>query len=98
MSGRGHIPFACSFLRKGSGNVGSYVARRLIYLLLTLWLVITFTFFLMHFLPGSPLSNEEKLPPQLKERILEEYGLDKPLPVQYVQYLGNLLQGDLGLS
>jgi oligopeptide transport system permease protein len=78
--------------------VGSYVARRLIYLLLTLWLVITCTFFLMHFLPGSPLSNEEKLPPNLKGRILEEYGLDKPVPVQYALYLGNLLQGDLGLS
>ncbi|GAA5345480.1 oligopeptide transport system permease protein [Planifilum fimeticola] len=78
--------------------MGSYVARRLIYLLLTLWLVITCTFFLMHFLPGSPLSNEEKLPPNLKGRILEEYGLDKPVPVQYALYLGNLLQGDLGLS
>lgn len=52
----------------------------------------------MHFLPGSPLSNEEKLPPNLKGRILEEYGLDKPVPVQYALYLGNLLQGDLGLS
>ena len=78
--------------------MGSYVARRLVYLLLTLWLVITCTFFLMHFLPGSPLSNEEKLPPNLKGRILEEYGLDKPVPVQYALYLGNLLQGDLGLS
>jgi oligopeptide transport system permease protein len=85
-------------VRKGSGNVGSYVARRLIYFLLTLWLVITCTFFLMHFLPGSPLSNEEKLPPDLKEQILREYGLDKPVPVQYALYLGNLLRGDLGLS
>lgn len=78
--------------------MGSYVARRLIYFLLTLWLIITCTFFLMHFLPGSPLANEDKLPPDLKERILEEYGLNKPVPVQYAHYLGNLLQGDLGLS
>src|SRR5690606_5842318 len=98
MSGCGHIPFACSFSCKGSGNVGSYVARRLIYLLLTLWLVVTCTCYLIHLLPGSTLSNQEKLHPELKERILDEYGLDKPDPVQYALYLGNLLRGDLGMS
>lgn len=52
----------------------------------------------MKLLPGSPLQNQEKLTPEQRALILKEYGLDKPVPVQYVQYLGNLLQGDLGVS
>ncbi|SMO82973.1 ABC transporter permease [Melghirimyces algeriensis] len=78
--------------------MGRFVLKRLIYMVITLWLIATITFFLMHNLPGSPLQNEEKLPPELKEIILKEYGLDKPLPVQYVNYLGNLITGDLGNS
>jgi oligopeptide transport system permease protein len=78
--------------------MGRYILQRSIYMLVTLWVIITFTFFLMHFMPGSPLQNEERIPPQMKELIMKEYGLDQPLPVQYVQFLGNLLRGDLGKS
>lgn len=67
-------------------------------MLITLWVVITATFFLIHNLPGSPLKNEEKLPPLIKEQIIKSYGLDQPLPVQYVKFLGRLVQGDLGKS
>ncbi|WP_425263912.1 ABC transporter permease [Thermoflavimicrobium dichotomicum] len=75
-----------------------YTLKRFAYMAVTLWLIITVTFFLMHMLPGSPLRNEEKLPPQLKEQILREYGLKDPLHVQYFRYLGGLLKGDLGTS
>ncbi|NNU84704.1 ABC transporter permease [Geobacillus sp. BMUD] len=75
-----------------------YTIQRLVYMVITLWIIATMTFFLMKLLPGSPLQNQEKLTPEQKALILKEYGLDKPVPVQYVQYLGNLLQGDLGVS
>jgi oligopeptide transport system permease protein len=67
-------------------------------MLVTLWVIITATFFLMHLLPGTPLKNEEKIPPEIRAQVLSEYGLDQPLPVQYAKFLGNLLQGDLGKS
>ena len=50
----------------------------------------------MKLLPGSPLKNQEKLSPAQKEIILEKYGLNDPVPVQYARYLGNLAKGDLG--
>ncbi|RAL26993.1 ABC transporter permease [Thermoflavimicrobium daqui] len=75
-----------------------YSVRRFGYMIVTLWFIITVTFFLMHLLPGSPLRNEEKLPPQIKEQILKEYGLKDPLHVQYFRYMGGLLKGDLGTS
>jgi oligopeptide transport system permease protein len=78
--------------------MGRYILQRAIYMIITLWVIITITFFLMNLLPGSPLSNEDRIPPELKEQILREYGLDQPLPVRYVQYLGGLLQGNLGIS
>ncbi|MED4876689.1 ABC transporter permease [Anoxybacillus geothermalis] len=75
-----------------------YTIQRFIYMIITLFIIATLTFFLMKLLPGSPLQNQEKLTPEQKALILKEYGLDKPVPVQYMKYLGNLLQGDLGVS
>ncbi|KFL15997.1 hypothetical protein ET31_09020 [Geobacillus stearothermophilus] len=70
-----------------------YTIQRLVYMVITLFIIATVTFFLMKLLPGSPLQNQEKLTPEQRAIILKEYGLDKPVPVQYVQYLGNLLKG-----
>ncbi|WP_456275016.1 oligopeptide ABC transporter permease [Bacillus sp. AK031] len=67
-------------------------------MLITLIIIATATFFLMKLLPGSPLTNQEKLSPEQQQIILEKYGLNDPLPVQYVNYMTNLAQGDLGLS
>ncbi|MGF2615355.1 ABC transporter permease [Rossellomorea vietnamensis] len=75
-----------------------YTMKRLAYMFLTLLIIATATFFLMKLLPGSPLTNQEKLTPEQKEIILDKYGLNDPLPVQYVTYMTNLAQGDLGLS
>jgi oligopeptide transport system permease protein len=52
----------------------------------------------MKLLPGSPLHNQEKLTPEQQQIILKKYGLDKPVPVQYLTYLKNLAKGDLGDS
>jgi oligopeptide transport system permease protein len=67
-------------------------------MVLTLWIIVTATFFLMHSLPGTPLKNEEKLPPLIREQIMETYGLNDPLPVQYVNFMKRLVQGDFGKS
>jgi oligopeptide transport system permease protein len=78
--------------------VGRYTLQRFIYMIITLFLITTFTFFLMKLLPGSPLQNQEKLTPEQKTIILEKYGLNDPVPVQYARYMANLVQGDLGIS
>ena len=77
-----------------------YIGKRLIYLVLTLLIIVTVTFFLMKQLPGTPFDTERfnNLSPEQQEQMLEKYGLNDPVPVQYVKYLGNLIRGDLGTS
>ena len=76
-----------------------YIAKRLAVGAFTLFLLATVTFFLMHVIPGSPFAGEtSKLPAKVKERLYEKYGLDKPVFVQYLMYMGNCLRGDLGIS
>ncbi|MDR7078738.1 oligopeptide transport system permease protein [Neobacillus niacini] len=75
-----------------------YILRRAWYMLITLFIIATFSFFLMKILPGSPLNAEDKLSEEQKAIILEKYGLNDPIPVQYAKYLGGLVKGDLGVS
>lgn len=75
-----------------------YIGQRLIYMLITLFLIATISFVLMKFLPGTPLSAADKLSPEQREIIMESYGLNDPIPVQYGKYLIGLVQGDLGVS
>ncbi|QCB95094.1 ABC transporter permease [Cellulomonas shaoxiangyii] len=65
---------------------------------LTLWVVVTVTFFLMHLLPGSPYVDLHKLTPEQIAILDARAGLDRPLLEQYVLYVRNLLTGDLGVS
>src|SRR5215210_7211034 len=74
-----------------------YVARRLVYMLAALFIIISVTFFISKALPGNPFSNP-KLTPQVRQQLFEKYGLDEPLYVQYVKYVANVAQGDLGNS
>lgn len=78
--------------------MGRYIVKRLLMMVGTLFIIVTTTFFFIHQLPGTPLQNEEKLPDAVRDQILKEYGLDQPLHTQYFQFLGGLLQGDLGTS
>lgn len=65
----------------------------------TLFALATITFFLMHAIPGSPFAGEtSKLPANVKEKLVEQYGLDKPVTEQYVRYLQNAVKGDFGTS
>ncbi|MGG4440899.1 ABC transporter permease [Brevibacillus fortis] len=77
----------------------SFVFRRFISMIVTLWLIITLTFFLMHAVPGSPFEKEGKaLNEAVAANLNAYYNLDKPLLVQYGLYLQKLVQFDLGPS
>lgn len=75
-----------------------YVLKRVFFMIITLWLIATITFFLMELLPGTPYTNQERLSPETIEMLNKQVGLDKPVIVQYGIYLSNLLQGDFGIS
>jgi oligopeptide transport system permease protein len=74
-----------------------YVAKRVAYMLLTLFVIASITFFISKLLPGTPFADD-KLTPQVRAQLFAKYGLDEPLYVQYAKYLVNLVQGDLGNS
>ena len=75
-----------------------YVLKRVFFMIITLWLIATITFFLMQLLPGTPYTNQERLSPETIEMLNKQVGLDKPVIVQYGIYISNLLQGDFGIS
>jgi len=75
-----------------------YAAKRVMLGLLTVWFIASATFFGMHAVPGDPLSGEKALTPQIRANLEAKYGLDKPLATPYWIYLGNIAQGDFGIS
>ncbi|TDL35320.1 ABC transporter permease [Jeotgalibacillus sp. S-D1] len=78
--------------------MGKYVFQRIIYMIITLFIIVSLTFFLMKLIPGSPFSAAAKLTESQLAIMNAKYGLDQPVAVQYLKYLGNVLQGDLGVS
>ena len=74
-----------------------YLLKRIAILLVTLWVVVTLSIFLMQVMPGSPFNNP-KLTNDMIAVMNKQYGLDKPVWQQYLQYLWNVLHGDLGTS
>ena len=77
-----------------------YILKRILYMFFVLLIVTTITFFLMHFIPGDPLTAMvQKLPEQTKINYYAKYGLDKPVYIQYLVFLkGIFTQGTLGES
>lgn len=75
-----------------------FLAKRLIFFLITMWLVTTFTFILIRCLPGDPFTSDKVVHPQILNNLKTKYGFDKPLHQQYFLYIQNLLKGDLGMS
>ncbi|GIO39145.1 oligopeptide transport system permease protein OppB [Paenibacillus antibioticophila] len=75
-----------------------YIANKLFYMLVSLFILISATFFLMKAIPGDPFTSEKKVPDQIRERLYEQYGFDKPVYQQYFKYLGDIVQGDFGIS
>jgi len=75
-----------------------FLLRRLLVAVPTLFLVVTASFFMMRAAPGGPFDSQRRLPPEVERNIKAKYGLDKPLAVQYLNYIGGVLHGDLGPS
>jgi oligopeptide transport system permease protein len=75
-----------------------FIARRLLVAIPTLFLVVTLAFFMMRAAPGGPFDLDRKLSPAIEKNIEARYGLNKPLPRQYLDYLGGVARGDLGPS
>jgi oligopeptide transport system permease protein len=75
-----------------------FIVRRLLEMIPVLFLIATLTFFLIRIAPGGPFSGEKTLKKEALENLERHYGLDQPLRVQYVRYMGHLLHGDLGPS
>lgn len=75
-----------------------FVLKRLLMAIVTMWVIITITFVIMHAVPGDPFAREGKMPEQVYQNLRAQYGLDKPLGEQYVIYLKNIVKGDFGKS
>ena len=75
-----------------------YAIRRLAGAIPTLFVIVTAAFFLMRLAPGGPFDDEQTLPPEIEANLEAAYGLDRPVLVQYGNYLAGLLRGDLGPS
>lgn len=74
----------------------AFILKRLAWMVLTLWIVFTVSFFLMRAVPGGPFDFERDLPAEIKANMLRRYHLDESPPQQYWRELNNVLQFDLG--
>ena len=75
-----------------------YVLKRLIYALITIFVLLALTFVMMHMLPGDPFNTGKAMSESTKQALREFYGLDKPLVEQFIMYVKNACIGDLGVS
>jgi oligopeptide transport system permease protein len=78
--------------------LAKYFGKRLLYMLLSLYVIITATFFLMRAAPGGPFTSEKKVPPEILKNLNAYYGLDQPWYMQYFDYLVSIAQWDFGPS
>ena len=80
--------------------MAKYGLKRLVAAGISMLILITATFFLMHAVPGNPFSPGEQrnVPPKVLENLRSKYGLDLPVWKQYLNYMNNLLHGNLGYS
>lgn len=75
-----------------------YFFKRILHGIPVLIVVATLTFGIMHLVPGGPFDTEKKLPPEIMANIEAKYHLDQPLVTQYLLYMKQVMQGDLGPS
>ncbi len=76
----------------------SFIIRRLLQAIPTLFVVCLITFLLIHAAPGGPFSEEKAAPPEVIERLNERYKLDQPIHIQFYDYISRAALGDLGPS
>lgn len=75
-----------------------YLLQKFLYMLASLWVIISITFFLMKAIPGDPFSTERGVPPEIMQALQEHYGLNDPWYVQYGRYMKSVVTWDLGPS
>lgn len=78
--------------------MAKYIVKRVLLAILTIWIISIITFFSMNAIPGGPFNKEKATSPAVMEQLEARYGLDKPLIVQYKNYMVNVLKGDFGVS
>jgi oligopeptide transport system permease protein len=74
----------------------SFLVKRFLWMIVTLWVVFTVSFFLMRAVPGGPFDSERNLPPEIEANMMRRYHLDDSLWKQYWRQLSNIARGDLG--
>lgn len=75
-----------------------YTIGRIISGVVTVYLMATITFFAMHSIPGDPLLTAKALHPEIRAQLMAHYGLDRPLYIQYGNFVKDVLRGDFGIS
>src|SRR6478609_5351323 len=78
----------------GVQGLVKYVLRKLLFMLLSLFILASATFFLMKAIPGDPFTSEKKVTPEIRALLEVKYGLDKPMYEQYLKYMGGIVKGD----
>jgi oligopeptide transport system permease protein len=73
-----------------------FIVKRLLWMLVTLWVVFTISFFLMRSVPGGPFDSDRRVDPEVEQNMLRRYHLDEPLVKQYLRELTNVVRFDLG--
>lgn len=76
----------------------AYVIRRVLWIIPVMLVISLITFILMHATPGGPFDTEKAHSAAVQTNLEHKYGLDKPLPVQYLTYVANAARGDFGIS
>jgi len=79
-------------------NVVTFLVRRLLLMIPTLWVIATVAFLMVHQAPGGPFQSDREIPAAAKEQLMRKYGLDRPLHEQYLSFLGNAVRFDFGPS
>lgn len=75
-----------------------YALKRILLAIVTVFIIIIITFFAMNAIPGGPFESEKAPEPSVRKALEARYNLDKPIGEQFFIYVGNLLQGDFGIS
>jgi oligopeptide transport system permease protein len=75
-----------------------FITKRLASSLVTIFIIITITFLIMHAIPGDPLTRDKELPEVIRMNLEQKFHLNEPLWQQYVYYLQDMVRGDLGPS
>ncbi len=78
--------------------MAKYIVKRILLAVVTMFLVCFITFFMMNAVPGGPFNGEKAKSPEVIAALNARYGLDKPVHVQFINYMKNILHGDFGVS